>query len=632
MRPWKGNDTVFRTYVKGNGKKQADPSGTERTFEEASRFSSFGAKLNEGFIDISFDSDELSQKFWDMAEGNRWNCLILENTENGHIHSYWKDSKHRIEKGGVDKKLAVGLIADIHAGSTYIPLRVDGDDRFPPSFEPKTIDEVPDELVPVNTNISLLDLTEGDGRNEELFKYILVLQSQLQLDREPIKRILNNVNRFIFGDALSEREIDTITREEAFEKPTFYSGRAFLHNVFGDYLIRANNIVRIDGRLCVYQEGIYADDTDLIIETMQKTIPQIKKSQKSEVLDYLYHGAPKVEYSGANLIAFKNGVLDLNTDEFLPFSPEYVIPNKIPWDYNAEAYDDEADAFLDRISCNDANIRSLLEECIGYCFYRRNIFQKAFIFTGEKYNGKSTYIRALNKILGDDNISAMDLKNLNDRFNKATLFHKLANIGDDISSDFISDPSLFKKVVSGDRIQAEFKGQNIFEFNPYVKLIFSANNMPRMKDKTGAVLRRLEMIPFNAVIKPGMPNHDPYIDDKLAEPSAMEYLVALGVRALKRALSRKGFTESEKVQKEIDEYNEYNNPVIGFVKDMGEDYLLKNSAGEVYLAYSTWCLENGYQAESKNQFGRTLKLRYGVESRQTRIGKDNVRMYVKTDV
>ena len=70
---------------------------------------SFGAILNHDFVDISFDTDELSQKFWDMAEKNNWNCLILENPENGHIHSYWKDTEHRIEKGGKDKKLAVGI-------------------------------------------------------------------------------------------------------------------------------------------------------------------------------------------------------------------------------------------------------------------------------------------------------------------------------------------------------------------------------------------------------------------------------------------------------------------------------------------------------------------------------------------
>ena len=133
---WKGNSVVFKGYATGDGKQPSMKVKDKDLLEwdQVKDCNSFGAILNKDFVDISFDTDELSQKFWDMAEQNGWNCLILENPENGHIHSYWKDTEHRIGKGGKDKKLAVGLIADIHSGSTYIPLKVDGVERFPPSF------------------------------------------------------------------------------------------------------------------------------------------------------------------------------------------------------------------------------------------------------------------------------------------------------------------------------------------------------------------------------------------------------------------------------------------------------------------------------------------------------------------
>lgn len=112
---------VFKGYATGTGKKATMKVKDAQllSWDDVQGNQSFGAILNQDFVDISFDTDELSQKFWDMAEKNNWNCLILENPENGHIHSYWKDTEHRIEKGGKDKKLAVGLIADIHSGSTY---------------------------------------------------------------------------------------------------------------------------------------------------------------------------------------------------------------------------------------------------------------------------------------------------------------------------------------------------------------------------------------------------------------------------------------------------------------------------------------------------------------------------------
>lgn len=637
---WKTD--VFRTYVKGSeagdGKKPSVPKGTKLkemqevlSFEVASQNPCFGGLLQEGVIDISFDTEDLSDKFWNMADQNNWNCLILENPANGHIHSFWKKPEAWSSKDGKDIKLAVGLVADIHSGSTYIPLRVHGIDRIPPSFIPDTIDEVPAELLPVDTKIDLLNLSEGDGRNDSLFRYILILQG-IGLDPDQIRQVLDNTNRFILAEPLSQNELDTITRDEAFDNPIFYSGKVFLHNIFGDYLIRQYHIARIDGRLHIYQGGMYTDDLKVIHEVMRSVLPTIKKNQKTEVLDYISDTAPKRNYSGVNLIAFNNGILDINTGELLPFSPDLIVTNKIPWDYYPSAYDEQADLTLNRIACSDPAIRSLLEECIGYTFYRVNNIRKAFILTGSGSNGKSTFISVLNRILGDDNVSAMDLKNLGDRFSKATLFKKLANIGDDISDEFISDPSLFKKIVSGDRIQAEFKGQDAFEFNPYVKLIFSANSIPRMKDKTGAVINRLVIIPFKAVFSDSDPDFDPDIKRKLCSPASIEYFIRIGVEGLNRVLKNKGFTKSSKVQKELDDYEEYNNPVIGFFKEQEEGYLFRNTTKEIHLAYSAYCHENGYLPESSNQFGRTVKAMFGVESKVKTVNGKSVRMYVKENV
>ena len=83
---------VFKGYAKGEGKQPAQKMNDSDlvSFEVASKCDSYGGKLIKGFIDISFDTDELSQKFWDMAEENKWKCKILENPSNGHIHSFWK--------------------------------------------------------------------------------------------------------------------------------------------------------------------------------------------------------------------------------------------------------------------------------------------------------------------------------------------------------------------------------------------------------------------------------------------------------------------------------------------------------------------------------------------------------------
>lgn len=642
MEEWKGNNHVFRTYVKGassgDGKSPAKGQKlkgqkTVLSFDEAEQSDSFGGLLQEGVIDISFDSDELSSKFWDMAEANNWNCLILENPANGHIHSYWKKPDVWEEKDGRDKKLAVGLIADVHSGDTYIPLRVKGVDRFPPSFEPDTLQEVPEELFPVNTQIDLLNLEEGQGRNDSFFRYILILQG-VGFEAGLIRRILQNTNSFVISEPLSEQELDTITREEAFEKPVFFSGKTFLHDTFGQYLIREHHIKRFNGQLHCYRDGIYISGSKYIENLMLKTIPRIKSNQRAEVLKYLEVMIPDDEdvQTEEKLIAFKNGVLNLVTMELLPFSPDYMVTNKIPWDYNPSSYSELMDKTLNRISCDDMDIRHLLEECAGYCLYRKNDLETSFILTGIGANGKSTYLESLECMLGKNNVSNLDIAELDDRFSTVMMSGKLANIGDDISDEFLNGKTIatFKKIVSSNTIKAERKGQDGFFFKPYTKLLFSANNIPRMGSKgLTAVKRRLSIIPFNATFSKNDPDYDATLKWKLKTQEPMEYLIQLAIQGLMRALAG-GFTEPSKVKSELEQFEKDNNPVLGWLESMKEDeesdvvkdYIAKTPVNEMYISYDTYCVQNGFRATSNAEFSKQLQKKYNlVTKRQTVSGK-----------
>lgn len=642
---WTGNEKVFRTYLKGGGKDgkrcvdRHKGISQVRTFEDAAQFDSFGAVLQEGFIDISFDDAEMSEAFLNMAEQNQWRCLGLINPDNGHLHTYWKDTGHRISKDGKDKTLAVGLIADIHSGDTYIPLKVNGVPRYEPEPEYDIKDdeeyqEVPDELLPVQTNIRLWHSKEGDGRNSDLYGYILILQSQLQMSDDKIRELYReNINRFILGDQMSDAELDVILRDESFEKvvlPSFWSGSAFLHDKFGDFLIQTDHVIRLDNQLHVYHDGTFTNDADQIAALMRSYVPRLKKSQKAEVLDYLSDMAPVRQEAAAQFIAFRNGVLDVVTGVLHEPSPDYVISNVIPWNYNPAAYNALTDRTLDKIACRDDRIRKLLEECIGYCFYRENSYNRAFILTGEKANGKSTFLKVLTAVLGSRNVSALDLKNLGDRFSKASLYKKLANIGDDISDDFIPDTSLFKKITDGGRIEAENKGQKPFDFSPYAKLIFSANDIPRMKDKTGAVMRRLVIIPFNARFSAADPDFDPDIKFKLTEQSSVEYLIRIGVDGLKRVIQQKDFTQSDKVDAEREQYNLENNPVCAFLADQDEDQVINQATGDVYRRYQVFCQENGYQAVSNISFSKQVNRELGTHTEIRHLGKGRDRKTFKT--
>ena len=334
-----------------------------------------------------------------------------------------------------------------------------------------------------------------------------------------------------------------------------------------------------------------------------------------------------------NLIAFRNGVYNIDTGELRAFSPEIVLTNRIPWDFNESAYSELADKTLDKIACHDTQIRTILNECIGSCFYRSNTLGggKAFILTGEGANGKSTFLTMIQNILGEENISSLDLKELDAKFQNAELFGKLANIGDDISDEFIVNASVFKKLVTGNRIQVQRKGERPFEFNNHAKMLFSANNIPRIKDKTGAVLRRLLIVPFDARFSADDPDYDSAITYKLQAQEVMEYLIQLGLKSLKEVIKRQAFTESEKVKVEVAEYEEMNNPVKAFLNHCDDEsiQILNESVNLVFEKYSTFCTMNGYQAVSQMECTKQIKRLRGYDTAQIRVGKNRHRVYVE---
>ena len=442
-----------------------------------------------------------------------------------------------------------------------------------------------------------------------LFRYIMPLQSA-GFTKDEIRETLRIVNEYIFDEPLSKSEFDTITRDEAFETnlvPSFYAGKVFLFDEFAKYLVREYHIKRINGALHIYKDGVYVHGYREIERAMIELIPSLAKAKRNEVLDYIevFVGSESSQ-ADAHLVAFKNGILNVITEELVGFSPDIVITNRIPWDYKPNAKCELVDKSLDKLACGDSAIRALLEECAGYCFYRRNELRKAFIFTGEKANGKSTYIAMISKMLGEENVSSLDFKELGDRFSTETMFRKLANLGDDIDDEFISSSAMFKKLVSGERIKAEKKGQDPFFFVPYVKFIFSANNLPRLRDRTGAVIDRLVVIPFNAKFTKDDPHYRPFIKYELGQQDAIERLIVLGIRGLRRVLEANAFTISSAVEKEIREYDELNNPIQLFFRELNEEDLCRETVAHWYEEYLGFCAANQIKSLSRIEFGRQV--------------------------
>lgn len=626
----------FKGYVETKNKKCIEKfkGRTDfKTFEQVQSLPEYAGILAAETILIDVDDFEASEILFKVVKEYALTCRVYRTSRGKHF--LFKNSGVPTNKTGC--KLAIGLTADIKIGTrnSYEVLKYDNQNReiLYDTAENEEAQQLPRWFFPVKSKMEFLNMETGDGRNQGLFNYILTLQSN-DFSVEEARETIRIINKFVLKVPLSDDEIETVLRDDAFKKPVFFMGSTFLFDKFATFLKNNNHIIKINNQLHIYKNGIYISGLAEIEAEMIQHIPGLNRAKRTEVLAYLdilIRENSKAE--DANLIAFENGLYNIVDDSFVEFTPEHIITNKIRWKYNPEAYSELADKTLNKIACNDPQIRALLEEAIGYCFYRRNELGKAFILTGDKSNGKSTFLSMVQCLLGDENISSLDLKELGDRFKTAEMFGKLANIGDDIGDEFIANPAIFKKLVTGERVSAERKGQNPFEFNNYSKLLFSANNIPRIKDKTGAVQRRLTIIPFDARFSADDPDFNPYIKHLLKTDEVMEYLINLGISGLKRVLLNRKFTGSTKVQKAMDEYEENNNPIIGFFRECeDEEFQIENEpTNVVYKRYQEYCLANSLQPMSNIEFSKQVNRILNMSVANKKINGKKYRIFIKNE-
>ncbi len=158
----------------------------------------------------------------------------------------------------------------------------------------------------------------------------------------------------------------------------------------------------------------------------------------------------------------------------------------------------------------------LMQEIFGYLLIPVSKAQKSFVLVGAANAGKSTLLSVAQEILlGAGNVSNIPWQSLGDRFNKAELFGKLANIFADLPSKNIDDGGMFKALTGEDYITAERKNKDQFSFRPYARLLFSCNEIPRnYTDRSDGFYRRLIIIRFDKSVP--AEKRDPNLRERIA--------------------------------------------------------------------------------------------------------------------
>ena len=268
-------------------------------------------------------------------------------------------------------------------------------------------------------------------------------------------------------------------------------------------------------------------------------------------------------------------------------------------------------------------------ELIGYCLYRSAKYEKAILCIGKGANGKTTFLKMIDSLLGSENISHVSLQDLGgDRFASAGLYGKLANTFADLKSDKLKHSGPFKMLVSGDSLRAQKKFKNPFEFQSYVKLIFSANEIPESDDKSFAYFRRWIILFFEKVFEGK--NNDTKLIEKLTTPEEMSGLLNLALIALKQLIKDNEFIHTDDIATVEREYNLNASTVEKFlaykcvITNNRDDFIICRDLWGVYLEY---CKKNSLSGKSDNIFGMELG-QLGIVKERKSVSYERVNCYV----
>lgn len=425
---------------------------------------------------------------------------------------------------------------------------------------------------------------------------------------------------------------NTLTKSEtAVNKPHTTTNS----NVKSDYqaiareIIDTYNIIYYSHNFYSLKDGVYealnndCDNSILIIEQMiSLSYPGLSHKSEREIVRKIQSQSLVTQSDDhGNLLALNNGVYDVNTHIFTPWEDvedgKYHFFARIPITYNSLITVDQT--ILDfesyRSSLFNAAVaedyKKVLDQILGYVFYRQLPAQKIFFFHGPGGTGKSTYANFLSRLVGSSNSRHKTLNMLLDgKFAVSDLKNVMLNIGDEtITTKSLTSVDLLKSLaVDGYReVEAKYKASE--KIRLYAKNIFCSNDRPQTQDK--AFWDRVIVVPFTNVFR-NTDNNIP--DEKLKEMMDSDivksYMFNLAMSGLKELQENNwNFYSIPEMEEAKKEFIPVANPIEAWLLEAGinEETIVGCSTQDVRESYKQWCITNKYAPMGVQKFTQYLK-------------------------
>lgn len=300
-----------------------------------------------------------------------------------------------------------------------------------------------------------------------------------------------------------------------------------------------------------------------------------------------------------------NGLVDLRTGETRSARLEDLVTKQTGAPYIAAAPAPRWRQFIREVTCEDAELEAFLQRAVGYSLTGRTGEQVFFFLYGDGANGKGTFVKVLQRALGDY-AATLKTEALMASYGQAhptelvPLFGARFTTANEVPDGRAWNEARLKELTGEDRLTARRMHENFWTFEPTHKLWISGNYRPRVHGDDFGLWRRMRLIPFE---KRFNVNTD-LLEELLAElPGVLAWSVEGCL-----AWQREGLSLPAKVREATKEYQERENVVGQFVDEACYRHLeAGTTTATLYAAFELWCASAGERPAAKRGFSERLE-------------------------
>ena len=378
---------------------------------------------------------------------------------------------------------------------------------------------------------------------------------------------------------------------------------------YSNYLSNHLSIIYFNKTLYIYDSGrnLYRAQTNEIETHIRNTCTQwgITARLPSVLIEMKAHLTSMgcyTEYpfnNSIDCIPVENGIVKINYDDgsikLLSHGPAHRFTYKMQVKYKPEIRNCYVIPLLKRMVDNE-HIKTLIQIPAQALLQMQtgHAYKKAYLLQGEPHAGKTSYLKLLYAIFGDDFTTSISLQHLcTDRFVGGNLEGKLLNIYDDLEDVALEVIDQFKTLTGDCRHGIERKYEVKYTGKVTAVHIFTCNYPPEYPEKVkrdAAFWTRWEYLkfPYEYGVNPNFYT-EWYTSERLS--SFFNLILSAMITIRKR-----GLLANSDIQEVMMNWSTNSDPMYSFLEWLfvpntgkGTNHYSKKKLFDVYI---TWCIDN----------------------------------------